>query len=117
MSINDTDSNPGRLNRIRGRAQATNTADYELLAAPGDGFRNWISSIVVYNSSASNGTSVELKSGSTVIWTMPAPPGNGGSIIALPDPIGCNPNEALNFATDDSVATITVSVAGFTAQA
>jgi hypothetical protein len=76
----------------------------------------WISKLTISNSNASSNTRVHLKSGSTIIWTTPAPAA-GGAIEPFNDPIDCNDNEALYFAAADSVTTITVSVAGYKAEA
>lgn len=106
---------PPGVQRTKGRATATDTSLTPLIAAPGTGFKNWISGVTVCNSHATSGTIVQLKSAATTIWSIPAPPGKGGAILTFPDPIDCGENEALNFSCDDAVSTITVSVAGYKA--
>lgn len=112
---------PPSVERIKGRASATDTANHELVQTPGPGFKLWVSCIVVNNSSGTQGTGVRLKSGTTTIWgPIPAPSAGasnvGGAIVPLPDPIDCNENEALNFSCDDN-ANVSVSVAGYKAVA
>lgn len=106
---------PPPVQRFKGRNTATTTADTLLKAAPGHREKLWISSITVCNSHATSGTIVHVKSGTTIIWSIPAPPANGGAIQAFPDPIDCAVAEDLNFACADAVTTITVSVAGYKA--
>lgn len=99
---------------FQGRGSATDTSDTLLKAAPGLNKKNAVTAVVIYNAHATTGTGVYLKSGSTIIWgPIPAPGGKGGAIVPLPNPVFCNENEALNFATLDSVATVYVSVVGF----
>lgn len=106
---------PPSVQRLKGRNTSTNTATKELFPAPGPGFKNWVSKITVSNSDTLNGTQVQIKSGSTIIWTTPVPTGKGGAIEVFPDPIDCADNEALNFSCDESVTTVTVSAAGYKA--
>lgn len=106
---------PPAVGRFKGRnTAAASTADKILAVAPGAGFRLWVSKITVSNSDASQTTQIQIKTGSTTIWTIPAPAA-GGALEIFPDPIDCNENEALNFSCDDSTTTITVSVAGYKA--
>lgn len=109
-------SQPPLVQRFKGRASVTSTADTSLVAAPGHREKLWISAITVCNSHATSGTIVHIKSGTTIIWSIPAPPNNGGAVLAFPDPIDCAEAEALNFATADAVTTVTVSVSGYKAK-
>lgn len=104
---------PPAIARFKGRATATTTASTPLAPAPGVGFKLWISGITVCNSNLTAGTIVQIKSGTTIIWSIPAPGAVGGAILTFPDPIDCAENQALNFTTDDAVTTVTVSVAGY----
>ncbi len=103
----------GQYIRARGRATSTDTADHELIAAPGSGRIICISKVSISNSSATVTPEVHLKSGTTIIWTFTAP-FLGGNEPHFPDPISCAANEALNFACGTNTSSITVSVAGFT---
>lgn len=103
-------SPPQGLKRVRGRNTATDTSSKELVGAPGSGLRNVISKITVSNSSSTD-TEVHILSGSTIIWTIPAP-NKSGALETFPDPIECEENEALNFQAASGVTTITVSAAG-----
>lgn len=77
--------------------------------------RNFITAIVVYNSSATAGT-VDFRDGTagSVLWTMPIPAG-GGSVL----PAGAFPyfrttaNTALAFDVSGALSTVTISVSGF----
>ena len=89
----------GSTNRIKGVASTTDTTSTALVAAPGSGYKLWVSKITICNSHATSRANVSLLSGTTVIWTTPAPP-IGGALEVFPDPIDCNENEALNFKSD-----------------
>jgi hypothetical protein len=106
---------PPAVQRLKGRNTSTDTNNKELFPASGAGHKNWISKITVSNSNVANGTQVQIKSGTTIIWTIPVPTGKGGALEVFPDPIDCNEGEALNFSCDDAVATVTVSAAGYRA--
>lgn len=106
----------------KGRNTSTGTGDTLLKAAPGalgSGIKLWISSVTISNSSGLD-TEVHLKSGANIIWTFPAPSGDGATVGRVggvthhfPDPIDCEVGDALNFASTTGVSTITVSFAGF----
>lgn len=86
---------------------AASTADKALKAAPGVGLRNFMTWIAITNISGTL-TRVVVKSGSTEIATFPAP-AEAGCVFSLPTPLVCAENEALNYATADSVSTVYVS--------
>jgi len=108
-------SNPNKP--LRGVASSTDTANHEVIAAPGVGYTLMITCLVVYNAHLTSGTGVILKSGTTTIWgPIPAPPGKGGCVLVpLNPPLPCNANEAFNFECEDSVTTVTVSALGYRA--
>src|SRR2546425_9275163 len=92
-----------------GKNSATSTADKELFAATPSHIWD-ISSLVIYNASATP-TAVTIKSGTTAIYgPIPAPP-LGGAVVSLPkDPIdNAVAGDAINFATSAAVTTIYVS--------
>ena len=93
---------------MKGRNSATGTANTELF--PATPSHQWdVSSIVIYNASATP-TAVTIKSGTTSIYgPIPAPP-LGGAVVSLPvDPVDGAVGEAINFAASDAVTTIYVS--------
>ena len=97
--------------RVRGRQIATaSTAVIQLIATPGNPQRLVISKITVSNVSDTD-SEVHILSGTEIIWTIPAPR-HGGACEVYPDPLECNPDEALNFQCADSVTKMTVSAAG-----
>jgi|ERR1041384_321608 len=99
---------------VQGFASATDTSDTQVIAAPGAGYKLLITCVVVYNANSSSGTGVLLKSNSTTKWgPIPAPSGKGGCVIPLEPPLTLNENEALKFATQDAVTTVTVSAVGY----
>src|SRR4051812_19635054 len=83
----------------KGYASATGTTLTEIIPLPGPGAALMITCLVVHNSHATTGTSVDLYSGTTKIWgPIPAPPGNGGAVLVpLMPPLPCNENEAFQF--------------------
>lgn len=97
---------------LDGRGVATDTSDTTLIAAQGTGVRIYVSKIIVSNSSASN-TEVDIKDGSTVKLTIPAP-ANGGAVLDLADtPLKLSANTSLNFAALSGVTSMKVSVLGY----
>lgn len=98
-------------NMVSGTASATGTADTAVIAAGGAGVRNYITSIFINNSSATN-TFVNLKDGTTIVAVIPAP-ANSGAVIALPVPLRGTANTAFNFASAAGVTTMNVSAVGY----
>lgn len=94
----------------------TGTTDTSLLAAPGSGLRNYITTIIVSNAHATVGTDVVLKDGSggTVLMTIPAAAIYGGAVITLPTPLRQpTANTALYAANLTTGASTKVSVVGY----
>ena len=67
----------------------TGTTSTSLVAAPGSGLRNYITTIIVSNSHATVGTDVVIQDGSggTTLLTIPAAAVYGGAVITLPTPL------------------------------
>jgi hypothetical protein len=95
----------------QGTASSTDGADHLLIAAPPTGSQLMIGKVSISNTSATD-VEVQLKSGSTVIWTHFAPKA-GGNEPVWPHPIHCSDAAALNFACSTGVSTVTVSASGF----
>lgn len=97
---------------VSGNANNTDGTSTECIAAGGSGVKQYLTSVVLTNTSSSN-IYVEVKSGTTVKATIPVP-ANGGAVFNPPVPLPPNAaNEAWNF--DPSAATTTVycSMIGF----
>lgn len=94
----------------------TSTTSTSLLAAPGSGLRNYITTIIVSNSHATQGTDVIIQDGSggTTLMTIPADSVYGGAVISLPTPLRQpTSNTALYCANVTSGASTKVSVVGY----
>lgn len=98
----------------RGNASNTDGSSTQVIAAPGAGLRLYITSVTVTNTSAGFAY-VELKSGTTVIWTIPCP-ATGGAHIAFDPPLRLGSNEALNFDPSAATTTLICSANGFTSK-
>ena len=98
-------------NFVSGTANAADTSDTAVLAAAGAGVRNYVTSIVVHNSSATDAY-VTVKDGSTGKLVVPAP-ANSGATHTLPVPLRGTANTAVNFAASTAVTTMYVSMVGY----
>jgi hypothetical protein len=96
----------------------TSTTSTSLVAAPGAGLRNYITTIIVSNSHASVGTDVIIQDGSsgTTLLTIPAAAVYGGAAITLPVPLRQpTANTALYCANVTTGASTRVSAVGYKA--
>jgi hypothetical protein len=94
----------------------TGTTSTSLLAAPGAGLRNYITTIIVSNSHATVGTDVIIQDGSggTTLMTIPAAAVYGGAVITLPTPLRQpTANTALYCANVTTGSSTKVSVVGY----
>lgn len=91
----------------------TDGSSTSVLASPGAGLKNCITSIAIANSSASFVT-VDLRDGTAgaVLWTFPVP-ATGGVVYTFPMPLRCSAATALAADPSAAASTITVSVIGF----
>lgn len=76
----------------------TGTSDVTLAAAPGANKHNYITSLQVINKSATTGTEVVIKSGSTILHRLWAGEGGNGYIIDFKRPLVAALNTALTAA-------------------
>lgn len=86
--------------------------------AGGAGVRNYVSTISIFNSSATDGY-VDFRDGTAgaIIFTAPAPKG-GGSIITLPVPLRQpTANTALAYDVSGALTTVYISIVGFQSKA
>lgn len=95
---------------------AGTSAAFTNFAAGGAGIHNYITTITVYNSSATDGY-VDLRDGTagSVIFTVPAPT-LGGSVITFPVPLKFGANTAVAYDVSGALSTVYISVVGFQAQ-
>lgn len=94
----------------------TSTTSTSLVAAPGAGLRNYITTIIVSNSHATVGTDVIIQDGSggTTLLTIPAAAVYGGAVINLPVPLRQpTTNTALFCANVTTGASTKVSAVGY----
>lgn len=96
----------------------TATTSTSLVAAPGAGLRNYITTIIVSNAHASVGTDVVIQDGSggTTLLTIPAAAVYGGAVVNLPVPLRQpTADTALFCANVTTGASTKVSAVGFKA--
>jgi hypothetical protein len=94
-------------------ADITGTGNTAVIAAQGAGKRIYVTHLAVRNSHASVGTWVNLKDGSTTIWTDYAGPNGGGFAYPLPAPLRGTANTALNVACETTGANVRCSAGGY----
>lgn len=95
---------------------AGTSANFTNFAAGGAGVHNYVTTISIYNSSATDGY-VDFRDGSagSVIFTAAAPAA-GGSVITFPVPLKGAANTALAYDVSGALSTVYISVIGFQAQ-
>jgi len=93
----------------------TSTA-FTNFAAGGAGIHNYVTTISIFNSSATDGY-VDFRDGTggAIIFTAPAPAA-GGSVINFPVPLKGAANTALAYDVSGALSTVYISVIGFQAQ-
>lgn len=94
----------------------TGTTSTSLLAAPGVGLRNYITTIIVSNAHATQGTDMIIQDGSggTTLLTIPAAAVYGGAVIPLPVPLRQpTTNTAIFIANVTTGASTKASVVGY----
>jgi hypothetical protein len=94
----------------------TGTTSTSLVAAPGAGLRNYITTIIVSNAHATVGTDVAIQDGNagTTLLTIPAAAVYGGAVINLPVPLRQpTTNTAIYCANVTTGASTKVSAVGY----
>lgn len=94
----------------------TGTTSTSLVAAPGAGLRNYITTIIVSNAHATVGTDIIIQDGSggTTLLTIPAAAVYGGAVINLPVPLRQpTTNTAIFCANVTTGASTKVSAVGY----
>jgi hypothetical protein len=122
MPIADIDSTPlMRVNAlasqvVSGNASNTDGASTACIAAQGAGIKTVLQMVIITNTAAT-ATYVEIKDGTTVKLTVPAP-ATSGAIVTIPGPglVG-TANTAWNFEAGGATTTIYCSMVGYTTSA
>jgi hypothetical protein len=97
---------------VSGVASNTDGTSTEVIATAGSGVKQYLTSVTIANMHASTFAYVELKSGTTVMYRLPVPP--GGVTQNFPVPLKPNAaNEAWNFDPSAAVTTLYCSMVGF----
>jgi hypothetical protein len=90
----------------------TNTSDTAVIAAQGAGVRIYVTQMVILNTSAT-ATLVNIKDGTTTIYTVNAPATSGQIALTFPVPLRLTANNALNVACGTTAANVIVSASGY----
>jgi hypothetical protein len=90
----------------------TNTSDTAVIAAQGAGVRIYVTQMVVLNTSGT-ATLVNIKDGTTTIYTVNAPATSGQIALTFPVPLRLAANNALNVACGTTAANVIVSASGY----
>ncbi len=92
------------------------STNFTTFGAGGAGIHNYVTTISIYNSSATDGY-VDFRDGSagSIIFTAAAP-ATGGSVINFPVPLKGAANTALAYDVSGALSTVYISVVGFQAQ-
>jgi hypothetical protein len=93
-------------------AAITGTADTAVIAAQGAGVRIYVTQMVILNTSAT-ATLVNIKDGTTTIYTVNAPATSGQIALTFPVPLRLTANNALNVACGTTAANVIVSASGY----
>lgn len=101
---------------VSARTSNTDGASTSLIAAGGSGVHTYITTVAIWNSSATDGF-VDLRDGTggAVLFTLPAPQ-TGGSVVTFPVPLKFGDNTAVAFDASGAITTIYISAVGFQAQ-
>lgn len=93
-------------------AAITNTSNTAVIAAQGAGVRIYVTQMVVLNTSGT-ATLVNIKDGTTTIYTVNAPATSGQIALTFPVPLRLTANNALNVACGTTAANVIVSASGY----
>jgi hypothetical protein len=89
------------------------TTAVQLLPAPAAGLRNYITQITVSNAHATIGTEVEIRDGTTLMYTIPAAALYGGAVLTFPTPLRQPTTATVVNAAALTASTIKVSASGY----
>lgn len=93
----------------------SNTADTELVAAPGSGISLYVHSIVISNGSPTF-TRIDIRESTTVKWSLYLAPNGGGAVITLDRPwkLAANTNLKVQLGTSPASLDVRVSAMYYT---
>jgi hypothetical protein len=91
----------------------TGTSNTSIIAPQGASVRIYVTSLIVTNSHATVGTWVNVKDGTTTIYTGYAAAVGGGFAVTLPTPLRLTANTALNAACETTGSNTRVSAVGY----
>lgn len=106
---------PGEL--VDGEATLTTTSNVSVIAAPGAGSRNYITSVSGSNTDAASDVRVDIKNGTTIFVSFFCAAGGGGFSHSMPAPKRLDDNAVLNMALSGAVTDVRVSAQGYKAAA
>lgn len=88
-------------------------------AANGAGVRNYMTSITIANSHATDACTVDIRDGAAgaVLWTLPVPANKSGVTHTWAVPLKFTANTAAAYDVSAAISTITISVNGFKSKA
>lgn len=93
----------------------TDTNDVTLVAAPGAGNVNYLTSLQLRNADASVATEVVIKSGSTVLWRIDLDANSPLMTVNFAEPIRATANTALTAAAITTSSETYINAQGYTA--
>lgn len=91
----------------------TSTSNTSVIAAQGSGVRIYVTQLLVTNSHATVSTFVNIKDGTTTIYTGFALANGGGFSVTLLTPLKLTANTALNAACETTGSSVRVSACGY----
>ena len=100
---------------VDGNATLTLTSDVSIIAAPGAGSRNYITSVSGSNTDAASDVRVDIKDGTTIFVSFFCAAGGGGFSHTMPTPKRLADNAALQMALSSAVTDVRVSAQGYKA--
>lgn len=102
-------------NLIKGAATLTLTSNVAVLAAPGAGSRNYVTSVSGSNTNVTTDVRVDIKDDTTIFASFFCAAGGGGFSHTMPSPARLADNVALNMALSAAVTDVRVSAQGYKA--
>lgn len=97
---------------VTGHATDTTGNSTQCIAAQGSGIKTYLTDITLCNSDAANDITVDIKDGTTIVWSFPVP-ALSGVTHRFASPLPGTANTAWNFDGSAAVTTLTCSMAGF----
>lgn len=97
---------------VSGNASNTDGTSTSVIASSGAGVRTYITTAIITNMHASTDAYVELKDGTTVMATIPAPHASGAT-VTFPVPLKGTAATAWNFDPSAAVTTLYCTLVGF----